>query len=93
MFGQKIEYIDIEVTPPPPVKKQVWDNDTKTFIPMTLHKSKGIPTSDQIQWLKETYGYPGVYKNGRFWQYSIGGDFTIMDEKVYTWYQMKWGNR
>lgn len=89
---EKIEYVVVEPKLTP-VKKQVWDNNTKTFIPMTLHKSKGIPTSDQIQWLKETYGYPGVYKNGRFWQYSVGGDFTVMDEKVYTWYQMKWGNR
>ncbi len=93
MLEQQIEYIDVEVVTKTAIQKQVWDNDTKTFIPMTLHKSKGIPTSDQIQWLKETYGWPGVYKNGRFWQYSIGGDFTVMDEKVYTWYQMKWSNK
>lgn len=91
MFGQKIEYVDVEVTLPPPVKKQIWDGEK--FVEMILHRSKGIPTSDQVQWLKETYGYPGVYKNGRFWQYSVGGDFTIMDEKVYTWYQIKWGNK
>ena len=90
---QKIEYVEAKVVLPPPVNKQVWDNETQSFIPMTLHKSKGVPTSDQIQWLKETYGWPGVYKNGRFWQYSIGGDYTIMDEKVYVWYQMKWGNK
>jgi hypothetical protein len=93
MWTQKIEYVDVEVVTKTTIQKQVWDNDTNSFIPMTLHKSKGIPTSDQIQWLKETYGWPGVYKNGRFWQYSIGGDFTVMDEKVYTWFQMKWGNK
>lgn len=93
MWTQKVEYVDVEVVTKTTIQKQVWDNDTKTFIPMTLHKSKGIPTSDQIQWLKETYGWPGVYKNGRFWQYSVGGDFTVMDEKVYTWYSMKWMNK
>lgn len=89
MFRQVIEYIDVEVTLPPPVKKQVWDGEK--FVPMTLYKHKGIPNSDQLIWLKTTYGYPGTYINGSYWDYSIGGDFTVMDEKVYTWYQVKWG--
>lgn len=92
-WTQQIEYVDVEVTLPPPVKKQVWDNDTKTFIPMTLYRQKGIPSSDQLQWLKEAVAWPGTYKNGQYWQYSIAGDFTVMDEKLYTWYQLKWGNR
>ena len=93
MWTQKVEYVDVEVVTKTTIQKQVWDNDTKTFIPMTLHKSKGIPTSDQIQWLKETVSWPGTYKNGQYWQYSIAGDFTVMDERLYTWYQLKWNNK
>jgi hypothetical protein len=92
MFQQVIEYIDVEVTLPPPVKKQVWDEDTKSFVPMTLYRRIGIPNQEKLDWLYKTYGHQGIYKQGRFWDYSRAGNFTVMDEKVYTWYQMKWGN-
>ena len=90
---QRIEYVyvDAEVALPPPVKKQVWDGEQ--FVAMTLYKNKGIPDIDQMQWLNVTYGFPGTYKNGQYWDYSRSGNFTVMDEKVYTWYQMKWGNK
>lgn len=91
MFRQTIEYIDVEVTLPPPVKKQVWDGEQ--FVSMTLYRSKGTPSTEQMDWLIDTYGRPGTYVNGRFWDYSRAGDFTVMDERVYTWYQMKWRNR
>jgi hypothetical protein len=91
MWEQKIEYVDVEVTLPPPVKKQVWDGEK--FVPMTLYKRKGIPNHDELTWLHETYGHQGVYKNGRYWDYSRAGNFIVMDEKVYTWYQMKWMNK
>ena len=93
MWTQKIEYIDVvEDTAPRIIKKQVWDKDNNAFVPMTLARSKGIPTSDQIQWLKESFGWPGNYTKGNFWDYSIAGDYTIMDEKLYAWYQLKWSN-
>ena len=88
---QAIDYTDIEVTLPPPVKKQVWDGEK--FVSMTLHRHRGTPSTAQIDWLIATYGQPGTYVNGRYWDYSRAGDFTVMDEKVYSWYQMKWGNR
>ncbi len=91
---QMIEYIDVnEVVLPPPVKKQVWDSETQTFVPMTLYRHRGVINEAQEDWLCKTFGPIGVYKNGRFWDYSRGGDFTIMDERVYVWYQMKWGNK
>lgn len=93
MFKQVIEYVDAVYTPPPPVKKQVWDVETQTFVPMTLYKQKGIPTVDELLWLQTTYNHRGVYKNGCYWDYSSAGNFTVMDEKVYLWYQMKWGNK
>lgn len=92
-WTQQIEYVNVEVTLPPPVKKQVWDAATQTFVPMTLYRSKGTPSTEQMDWLIDTYGRQGVYKNGRYWDYSRSGDFTVMDERVYTWYQMKWRNR
>ncbi len=93
MWTQKIEYeyVDVEVTLPPPVKKQVWDGEK--FISMTPYKFKGVPDSYQMEWLNVTYGFAGTYKNGQYWDFSRAGDFTVMDEKVYTWYQMKWSNR
>jgi len=93
MWGQKIEYIDVEVTLPPPVKKMVWDNNDNKFVDMWLYRQKGIPSNEQLQWLKETVAWPGTYKDGQYWQYSIARDFTVMDKKLYTWYQLKWGNR
>ena len=46
---QQIEYVDLEVTLPPPVKKQVWDGEQ--FVPMTLYKQNGVPNSKQLLWL------------------------------------------
>lgn len=90
----EIEYIDADkVVLPPPVKKQVWDQETETFVPMTLYRKKGVLTETEEKWMFDIFGREGVYKNGRFWDYSRGGDFTIMDERVYVWYQMKWGNK
>jgi hypothetical protein len=91
MWEQKIEYVDAEVVLPPPVKKQVWDGEQ--FVPMTLYKTKGWPGMEAENWLLKTFGHPGTYRSGRFWDYSRAGNFTVMDEKVYTWYQMKWGNK
>ena len=91
-WTQKIEYInEDEITLPPPVKKQVWDGEQ--FVPMTLYRQNSVPNSKQLDWLEKTYGYPGIYINGRFWDYSRAGNFVVMDEKVYTWYQMKWGSK
>lgn len=90
-WTQQIEYVDLEVTLPPPVKKQVWDGEQ--FVPMTLYKQNGVPNSEQLLWLEETYGAPGTYKNGSYWDFTRAGNFTVMDEKVYTWYQIKWGNK
>lgn len=91
MWEQKIEYVDAEVTLPPPVKKQVWDGEQ--FVPITLYKITGWPGTEKENWLLKTFGHPGIYKDGRFWEYSRAGNFTIMDQKVYAWYQMKWGNK
>ena len=90
-FTQIIEYTDVEVTQPPPVKKQIWDGEK--FVPMTLYKIKGLPAIAAQKWLLETFGPKKIYRDGRYWEYSRAGDFTVMDEKVYTWYQMKWGNK
>lgn len=83
-----IEYVEVEPALPAPVKKQVWDGEK--FVSMTLHRHQGVPNGEKLLWLEKTYGQPGTYRNGRFWDYSRAGDFTIMDERVYMWYQMKW---
>ena len=90
-WKQIVEYVDLEVTLPPPVKKQVWDGEK--FVAMTLYKQHSIPTGERLLWLEKTYGRPGTYINGRYWDYSRAGGFTVMDEQVYTWYQMKWSNK
>jgi hypothetical protein len=90
-WEQIIEYIDVEVTLPPPVSKQIWDGDK--FVPMKLYRLQYEPGIQQRNWLWNTYGPAGTYVNGHYWDYSRSGNFTVMDEKVYTWYQMKWGNK
>lgn len=85
------EYVDVKVTLPPPVRKQVWDGEK--FVPMTLYKMNRLLKDKERNWVWRTYGPAGQYIDGHFWDYSIGGNFTIMDEKVYTWYQIKWGNK
>lgn len=88
---QQVDYEEVEVTLPLTVRKQVWDGEK--FVSMTLHRHNGTPSTEKIDWLIATYGKPGTYQDGRFWDYSRAGDFTIMDEKVYMWYQMKWRNK
>jgi hypothetical protein len=60
---------------------------------MMLYKTKGWPGMEAENWLLKSFGYPGTYKDGRYWDYSQAGNFTVMDEKVYVWYQMKWGKQ
>ena len=73
------------------VQKQVWDGEK--FVLITMYRIKGWPGMEVENWLLDTFGHAGIYKNGKFWDYSRAGDFTVMDEKVYVWYQMKWGNK
>ena len=91
MFKQVIEYVDVEVTLPPPVKKQVWDGEQ--FVPMTLYRLFGLMKHEQYEWMTASFGPPGVYNAGRYWSHSRAGSFAVMDEKLYMWYQMKWGNK
>ena len=92
-WTQQIEYVDLEVTLPPPVKKQVWDSETQSFVPMTLYRRNHVLSNLETDWLRKTYGLESVYKNGQYWDYSRAGNFIVMDEQVYTWFQMKWGNK
>ena len=91
-WTQQIDYTDADqVVLPPPVRKQVWDGEK--FVPVLLYKHRGVPNREQKSWLEKTYGLAGTYKNGSYWDYSVGGNFTVMDEQVYSWYKMKWGNK
>ena len=84
---QKIEYVDVEVSVDAiPVNKQVWNG--KEFIPVTMYRRHGILTDPQKLWLVEQFG-----GRGPRWDYSLTGMFYIMDEQVYTWFQLKWGNK
>lgn len=91
MQAQQIEYVDAEVVLPPPVRKQVWDGEQ--FVPITLYKIKGWPGMAAENWLLTSFGHPGTYRDGRYWDYSRAGDFTVMDEKVYMFYKLKWEGR
>ena len=91
MWEQKIEYIDAEIVLPPPVRKQVWNG--KEWVSFLMYRKKSVPSYEQREWLQTTYGSPGVYEYGRYYDYSYAGDFTVMDEKVYMFYTMKWKYR
>lgn len=76
------------------VKKQFWDDTTQTFVPVVLCKYHvshfHYNDNAAIAWLEKTYGKPGVFKNGRYWDFSKGGNYIVMDEKIYTWFNLKW---
>lgn len=91
MWTQKIEYVDVEVTLPKPVHKQVWNG--KEFVSMTLYRMFGLLKNEQYEWMIANFGPPGTYKSGQYWDHSRAGSFAVMDEKLYMWYQMKWGNK
>jgi hypothetical protein len=88
-----IEYIEVIDVPDQVrrVRKQVWDGEK--FVPMTLYRIKGWPGMAAENWLLSSFGHPGIFRDGKYWDYSRAGDFTVMDEKVYVWYQMRWGNK
>lgn len=91
MQTQQIEYVDAGVFLPPPVRKQVWDG--KQFVPITLYKIKGWPGMAAENWLLTSFGHAGIFRDGTYWEYSRAGDFTVMDEKVYMFYKLKWEGR
>lgn len=85
-WNQAIDYVDVEVTLPPPVKKQIWDG--KKFVPVTFYRRTGSLSDEKKQWLFDNFG-----ARGPRWDYSLTGNFWIMDEQIYVWYQMKWGDK
>jgi hypothetical protein len=89
-WTQQIEYVDVEVVLPPPVKKKVWDGEK--FVPMVLYKHQAL-NIQQIDWLRDTFGTPGNHGKSCYWESSRSGDYVIMDEQIYTWFQMKWSKQ
>lgn len=89
-WTQQIDYVDVGSVTAKPVKKQVWDG--VKFVPMTLYRQSGIITQ-QISWLEQNYGRPGIYIDGRYWDYSKSGNYLMMDEKVYIWFKIKWTDK
>jgi len=92
MLAPTIEYIDEQdvVVPRPPVKKQIW-NGTE-FVQMYLYRSDGNFKNEVYQWLRDTYGPPGKFVDGHYWDRGCG-KFTVMDEKVYMFYKLKWSGQ
>jgi len=83
----QIEYVELEVFDGAvPVKKQIWDG--KGFVPVTMYRRNGTLSDPQKLWLVEQFG-----KRGPRWDYSLTGNFFVMDEQVYAWFQLKWGNK
>ena len=91
MWTQKIEYVDAEITLPKPVHKQVWNGEK--FVSMTLYRMFGLLTHEQYEWMVANFGPAGTCRAGQFWDHSRAGSFAVMDEKLYMWFQMKWGNK
>jgi hypothetical protein len=85
------------------VKKQIWDGET--FVSAVLCEIPGQQLTQVEKWLTNTFGPPNQHGHNQYWGYYNGGriisggratgltPLVVMDEKVYTWYQMKWGNR
>jgi hypothetical protein len=90
-WTQQVEYQEVEVTLPPPVRKQVW-NGTE-FVTVTLYRKLGHLEMKHRDWLVAQFGQPNQYFAGRYWDTSRTGLFTVMDEQVYMWFCMKWGKQ
>ena len=71
----------------PTVTKQVWNGND--FVEVTYHRC-AIPTLEQRQWLIATFGPAGSWRAGQYWDYSNAGAYAMMDEKVFTWFRMRW---
>ena len=84
-----MEYCDAHVVLPRPVKKHIWNGEQ--FIPMSLYRINSVLSLAVLQWLHAKFEFFGTQKSGNYWDYSDSGNFTVMDKKVYTWYQIKWG--
>ena len=87
-WNYKIDYEDyaVEVAPVRPIKKQIWDG--QQFVEVTMNRHNGILTDEQKTWLLNSFG-----SRGTRWDYSLTGNFWVMDEQVYAWFQMKWSNK
>jgi len=83
-----IKYENIDANPIGHIttKKQVWDGEK--FVPRMLHRIPGSLTYEQLSWLRENFS-----NNVSAWGYSDSGNFYTMDEQVYAWFQLKWGNK
>jgi hypothetical protein len=90
-WTQQIEYQEVEVALPPPVRKQIW-NGTE-FVTVTLYRRLGHLKQEHRDWLANNFGQPNQYLAGRYWDTSRTGLFTVMDEKVYSWFCLKWGKQ
>jgi hypothetical protein len=91
MLEPQVEYLDErDAVPRPPVKKQIW-NGTE-FVTMYQHRLEGRLGDEVYAWLEKTYGPPGQFVNGCYWAW-VWGKYTVMDEKVYMFYKLKWEGR
>jgi len=82
----KYEYIDATPAGHITTKKQVWNGEK--FVARIQHRLPGRLNEDHRAWLHETFGEKGIR-----WNQSDSGNFIIMDEQVYAWFQLKWGNK
>jgi len=91
MLAPQVEYLDErDAVPRAPVKKQIW-NGTE-FVTMYQHRLEGRLGDEVYAWLEKTYGPPGQFVNGCYWDH-YEEKFTVMDEKVYMLYKLKWEGR
>jgi len=88
MLAPRIEFLDErDAVPSRRVKKQIW-NGTE-FVTMHLHRLEGRLGDEAYSWLEKTYGQPGQAVNGCYWA-KVWNKYTVMDEKVYMFYKLKW---
>lgn len=83
-----ITYIDEPESKIRLTQKQFWDGNT--WIPCKIYRLKISLSQNQESWMNEQFGRPNVSLPGRYWANSRAGGFVVMEERVYTWFAMKW---
>jgi hypothetical protein len=92
-YGNQVDVIDADLIalPVTKVKKQLWDEETQTFIPRVFVRYRcdnAAQYDNGHDWLKGIYGPGKLYAD---WWAGPRHHEIWMDEKIYTFWRLRLG--